>query len=355
MHVPLEREAIRQATERLSEILSAPHGCESVDYGVPAKAGALGLDAVLTAGPHAFALEWKGSGSLGQVALAVESLKRATNDASCSMIPMVAVPYMGEVGRSYCERSGVSWLDLSGNAKIIAPGLFVHVLGHANQFRRPGRPESAFGPKGSRIARWLLMHPGRTIRQRALASATGLDEGYTSRVVKKLLESRLVARGRDGLRVENADRLLDAWREVYRFDKHTVHQGHIAALSGDVLARGVARILEQENIHYAVTGLAAAWSYTNHASFRLLTVYLGEIPSAEVTAALGLRNEPRGANAWLVTPNDEGVFHGTRLVDGIRCVHPVQAYLDLKDHPERSREAAGELRSGLPTLGHDDR
>ena len=355
MQVPPEPQAIRQATQRLSEILSRPVGAASADYEVPHEAGRGRLDALVTAGSHSFVLEWKRSGSLGQVALAVEMLKRAIDNSSCLRIPVVAVPYMGGVGRSYCERSGVSWLDLSGNAQIIAPGLFVHVLGHANRFRRPGRPESAFGPKGSRIARWLLMHPGRSIRQRALASAIGLDEGYTSRVVKKLLESRLVARDRDGLRVENADRLLDAWQEAYRFDKHTVHAGHIAALSGDILAQGVARILEQENVRYAVTGLAAAWSYTNHASFRLLTVYLGEFPSAGVTSALGFRNEPRGANVWLVAPNDEGVFHGARLVDGIRCVHPVQAYLDLKDHPERSGEAADVLRSRLPALGIDDR
>ena len=353
MQVPLEHQAIRQATQRLSEILSEPVGKESACYEGPRGAEVAHTDAVLTVGPHSFALEWTGSGALGQVALAVETLKRAANDSSRSWIPVVAVPYMGEVGRSYCERAGVAWLDLSGNAKVVAPGLYVNILGHANRFRRPGTPESAFGPKGSRIARWLLMHPGQTIRQRALASATGLDEGYTSRVIRKLTKSRLVVRERDGLRVCNADRLLDAWHEVYRFDRHTLLSGHIAALSGDDLARGVARTLDEDNIRYAVTGLAAAWSYTHYASFRLLAVYLGEFPSAEVTAALGFRSEPRGANTWLVVPRDEGVFHGARLVDGIRCVHPVQAFLDLKDHPERAREAADEIRNRLPALRND--
>ena len=61
--------------------------------------------------------------------------------------------------------------------------------------------------------------------------------------------------------------------------------------------------------------------------------------------SLGFRRESRGSNTWLVMPNDEGVFHGAQQVNGIRCVHPVQAYLDLKDHPERAREAADELRS----------
>jgi hypothetical protein len=32
---------------------------------------------------------------------------------------------------------------------------------------------------------------------------------------------------------------------------------------------------------------------------------------------------------------------------GVRCVHPVQVYLDLKDHPERSAEAAQQLRRKL--------
>ena len=60
---------------------------------------------------------------------------------------------------------------------------------------------------------------------------------------------------------------------------------------------------------------------------------------------LGLREESRDAKTWLVVPNDEGVFHGASRVDGIRCVHPVQVYLDLKAHPERANGAADELRT----------
>jgi len=46
-----------------------------------------------------------------------------------------------------------------------------------------------------------------------------------------------------------------------------------------------------------------------------------------------------------VVPNDAGVFHGSVEKDGIRCVHPVQAYIDLKGHPERASEAAERLRN----------
>gem|GEM_PF-4192249 len=50
-----------------------------------------------------------------------------------------------------------------------------------------------------------------------------------------------------------------------------------------------------------------------------------------------------GAFVWLVFPRDEGVFHGVQEVDGVRCVHPVQVYVDLKGHPERADEAAEHL------------
>jgi hypothetical protein len=45
---------------------------------------------------------------------------------------------------------------------------------------------------------------------------------------------------------------------------------------------------------------------------------------------LGFREDPRGANLWLVVANDAGVFQEARLSTTMRCVHPVQAYLDLR-------------------------
>ena len=153
--------------------------------------------------------------------MAVHQLVQAHEHFPDPVIPLLAVPYMGESARAHCEQNGVAWLDLSGNARIVAPGIFYQDLGHPNRFRRPGRPKSAFGPKGSRITRQLLMDPETPVRQRALASSTGLNEGHVSRIVGKLVDTGLVERGDDGIRVVDADLLLDAWREEYRFERHT--------------------------------------------------------------------------------------------------------------------------------------
>ena len=301
-------------------------------------------DAVFADRGHCFVLEWKRSGSLGPIASAIRQLRTAQSSFPHKVTPILAVPYMGEAAQERCAQAELPWLDLSGNARIVVPGIFYQNLGNPNRFRRPGRPESAFGLKGSRIARRLLIEPSKPARQRAIASSAGLDEGHASRIVGKLVEAGLVERDEDGIRVTDPGTLLDAWREEYRFDRHQLIRGHISARGGESLLNRIAEVLSKADATYAATGLAAAWLWTHHAGFRLSTVYLANLPSAGIKSDLGFREEPRGANTWLVVPNDEGVFDGAKLVDGIRCVHPVQAYLDLKDHPERSTEAAAELR-----------
>ena len=346
MQIPRESIVIRQAAGRLAEILGNPDVAVRTDLAVYGNDGRQ-WDAVISAGDHSYVLEWKRSGSLSHVAIAIHRLARAKHSFSHDVVPLLAVPYMGRAAQEHCGKANVSWLDLSGNARIIAPGIFYQNLGNPNRYRRAGRPETAFGPRGARIARRLLIGPAKVIRQRTLAANTGLDEGHTSRVVGKLLETGLVERGQGGIRVTDPEALLDAWREDYRFDRHHVLRGHISARGGDELIHSVTEILSRTEEPYAATALPAAWLWTRYAGFRLSTVYLQIPPTAGLKKDLGFREEERGANTWLVVPNDEGVFDGVEVIDGIPCVHPVQAYVDLKDHPERATEAATQLRKQL--------
>ena len=108
----------------------------------------------------------------------------------------------------------------------------------------------------------------------------------------------------------------------------------------------------RQGVEHAATGLAAAWALTRFAAFRTATLYLPTDPSPALLEQLGCREDPRGANLWLAVPNDTGVFQGAVEKDGIRCVHPVQVYVDLKDHPERATEAAEHLRTELLNWRH---
>jgi hypothetical protein len=309
-----------------------------------------GADLVISAAGMTFVVEVKATTSASVIARATQQVQQYTSRIRRRTVPLVVVPFMGEVGRKVCEEAGVGWLDLSGNAHIIAPGIRIIVDGKPNRFRSAGRPLNLFAPKSSRIVRWLLIHPTEYLSQREIARSTGLDEGFVSRLVSRLEKEEYVVRDERGaVRPKDPALLLDAWREAYRFVKHTIYYGHVAARSGDALLRFVGDTLTEQGIKYAATGLAGAWALTRFATFRITTVYLPDDPSRALLERLGFLEDPRGANLWLVVPNDAGVFQGVADIDGIRCVHPVQVYVDLKDHPERASEAAERLRTELLT------
>lgn len=331
---PKPEQALPLVVERLAELL----GAEPVDV----RREVDGIDLVIAFPGRTFVVEWKASARVATVAAALRSLDAHAVDQHA----LVAVPFMGEAGAGLCDEAGVDWLDLSGNAHIVAPGLRILVEGRPNAFRHAGRPRSAFAPKSARIARWLLEHPDQPWSQRALSDATGVDPGFTSRIVHRLLADELVQRDDQGcVVVHRPSLLLEAWAEDYDFGRHRVHPGVIAARSGSELVSRLSEVVTREGVEHAFTGLAAAWQYTHFAAFRLATLYLPGGLSDGLASSLGFRQSERGANTWLVVPDDEGVLHGAVDVEGVRCVHPVQAWLDLRAHPERAAEAAERLRA----------
>lgn len=269
----LNQGTVEQISRRLAELLAVSADRLSVrrQASVPGD-GAAGerADLVVWAGRFRFAVEWKASGQAAAVAMAIRSVCRFVEKSRDKLIPLVAAPYIGDVGRHLCEEAKVYWLDLSGNAHVVAPGLRVHIEGKPNRFKRPGRPRSVFAPKSARIARWLLINPQRAFTQRELAKAAGLDEGFTSRIVRQLEEQRLVTRGADGaVKVADYDAMLDGWREAYEFSKHHIVRGHIAARTSDDVLQQVAAHLKRGEVEHAVTGLAGAWLLRNWISERL--------------------------------------------------------------------------------------
>lgn len=297
-------------------------------------------------------VECKSSAAVGPLAAGIDGLKQFAEANQGGSLPLIVVPFMGEVGRDLCEKSGLSWLDLSGNAKIVAPGLRIWIEGRPNKYIDRGRPPNVFASKSSRVVRQLLLQPQRFQTQAELARQTGLDDGYVSKIVRRLEQEHYLSANDDGaVRPSDPNLLLDAWHGAYDFNRHRILKGHVPARSGDELLHRVVRQFSQGKVVYAATGLAAAWLFTSHAAFRLATFYLQSMPSRSLFEKIEFSEEPKGANLWLVLPDDEGVFDGSHKQAGIQCVSAVQTYLDLKDQPERAKEAAAEIRSKLLNWG----
>lgn len=344
---PKEKQLVAEVPAALASLLDVPQEDVKVEAGSEA-------DLVVSAAGHSFVVEVLGAASPGALAAHASQVAAAARRQGRKAVPLLVVPFMSDAGRRVCEDASIPWFDLSGNAHIVAPGIRIIVDGRPNRFRGPGRPASIFAPKSARVVRWLLENEGRALTQREIARATDMTDGFVSRIASRLEDESYVVREASGaLRVKDPALLLDAWRDEYRFDKHVLLQGHVAARSGDALARFVGDTLAEGSVEHAATGLAAAWQMTHFAAFRIATFFLAESPSKELREKLGLREDARGANLWLVLPNDAGVFHGAETQGSLRCVHPVQAYVDLKAHPERATEAAERLRSELLSWRHD--
>jgi hypothetical protein len=299
----------------------------------------------LRAGGEWYAAEFKAAANTEQISSALRQFSVPSERQS---VPLLVVPYMGDAGRELCRAAGIAWLDLSGNAEIETPSLRIRILGKPNKYKRSGQPQSLFAPRSARAARVFLLDAGRVWMQTEIARVTGLSAGYLSRLLPRyeaagFIQSEPVGRSLR-YRVTNPDALLDAWYADYDFGHHTILRGHLASRGGPELLRELASALTCKEVEYAATGLAGAWMWEPFAAFRMVTLYLSAWPDKDLLARIGFHEGTRGSNTWLVVPDDAGVFTGAVERDGIHCVSPVQAYLDLKGQPERAEEAAAELR-----------
>ena len=109
----------------------------------------------------------------------------------------------------------------------------------------------------------------------------------------------------------------------------------------------IAATLQRHQIRYAATGLAGAWCLNHFAGFRLATVYHDGLLNEDIRTELGFREESRGPNVWLVSPNDAGVFQGAEARDGIQCAYPVQLYMDLKNQTQGNWLSVNGKRTGI--------
>jgi hypothetical protein len=341
MKPPKEKQAVSQIAELLADLFDSSPTAVRVEH----VGGTERHDYSISIADRRFIAEYKSNASAGSIDAAIKGLQRCAEFNPDAGLPLIVVPFMGQVGRRLCEQSRMSWLDLCGNAKIIAAGLRIWIEVHPNKFSDRGRPPNVFASKSSRVARHCLLDPARFQTQAELARQTGLDDGYVSKIVRRLKQENYLDVNEEGaVRPRDPHLLLDAWQDSYDFNRHRTIKGHVPARSGDQLLQRVVRVISQEKLEWAVTGLGAAWLYTSFAAFRLATVYVSSMPPRSLLKEMEFSDEPKGANLWLILPDDEGVFHGSQVQEGIRCVSPVQTYLDLKGHPERAKEAAAELR-----------
>lgn len=280
--------------------------------------------------------------STGEIHHRLQQSRLNMGRSNTDSIPLLCVPFMKEAGKIICQEEQMSWFDLSGNAHITTNTLHIFIEGKANKYPDIGRPSNLFASKSSRIVRWLMMYPNKPWTQRLLSQHTGVSEGFVSRIVKGLLNEHYIIKHNRKIQVSHPTMVLQAWKEAYDFDHHTIIKGHIPARNMEQLTKRLQQILSNIDIQYALSGLAGAWMISPFAQYQTTTCYISQVPNQHLLQELGFRQTNLGANMWFVIPDDEGIWEGvTPLTElAIPTVHPFQVWLDLKAHPERADEAS---------------
>ena len=261
--------------------------------------------------------------------------------AAAPLPMLVLTPYLGARARELLAEAGVSYVDSTGNLRLVVgtPAIFIEGLGSQKDPDRAPRPlHSLRGPAAGRVVR-ALCEFRQPYGVRSLAGAAATPLGTVSRVVSFLEAEALLTRDvRKQIVSVDWEALLTRWAQDYGVTTSNVLSAYLEPRGLNALWPKLSRLPR-----YAATGSSVG---TSVAPTRLAMLYVDDPDAAART--LDLTATESGANVWLLTPYDDVVFDrmrrrrvpaGDPAVD-LATVSLPQAVVDLLTSPGRGPEEA---------------
>jgi hypothetical protein len=272
-------------------------------------------------------------------------------------VPVLAMPFVSSRLADLCIQQGWSWYDLAGNCHLDVPGvIYIGQRGFEPVYRVP-RPRANLGtPEAARVIRALLAPQNAGIRwtQRSMQAHFGPlgkfpepSLGLVNKVVQHLRdEAYIEVLEEGGFRVRDPLKLLYAWRDAYRFDRHE-RRSYFTLLQGKTLREALANLDLESGGLAAYAAFSAADLQAPHVRQPKTWIYVQRDFLPGLEALTEAKPVDSGENLVILIPNDEGVFYrgdGGSVGDRrMRCTNPVQTYVDLFHCGGRGEEAAEAL------------
>jgi hypothetical protein len=276
------------------------------------------------------------------VPMALEQLARAATDRDQDVAFMLVARYLAPATRERIANAGAGYVDATGNVYFATdrPALLLRDRGaDRDPWRGPGRPRGTLkGPPAARVVRALIdFAPPYTVPE--IAERAGASIGATYRVVKFLEEQELVERERQGaITGVRWKSLMERWSRDYGFaQSNTV----ATFLEPRGLPALTARLVDEPQLEYAITGSLAVQQVAAYAPTRLAMLYVRDI--GEAANALKLRETTTGANVALAAGDYDVAFERTRLEERLRFAALSQVAVDLLSGPGRNPSEATAL------------
>ncbi|MGA3353326.1 MAG: hypothetical protein ABSD85_09105 [Acidimicrobiales bacterium] len=254
--------------------------------------------------------------------------------------PLIFSPFLSPRSKDLLEEQGVSYLDTTGNVRLMArrPGLFVYTAGATKDPWPDDRPlQSLRGRGAARSVRALVDYrPPYGVRE--LAGRAGVPAATLSRVIELLVRDALVTRDdKGGVADIDWTGTIRRWSQDYELRR----SNRTATLLDPRGVGGVAERLSETGLRYAATASLAAQRFAPIAPARIAAFYIDNI--SEATKLLQLRPTDAGANVLLIEPFDDVVFERTLVREGLVTVAPTQLVVDLLTGPGREPSEGDEL------------
>lgn len=271
-----------------------------------------------------------------------------------SVVPVLAMPSVSPRIRELCREHGWGWYDLAGNCHIDVPdAIFLDRDGNESPYS-PGRPSVNLGtPEAGRIVRALLAPEnfGQRWRQRSLETHFGIGGsripepslGLVNKVVRYLKDEAFVEDSPEGFFVREPEKLLAAWRDVYRFDRQE-RRNYFTLMQGRRLADALAKLESSSGGFAAYAAFSAADIQAPHVRQSRTWLYVDCEYTSRLEELAEAKRVDSGENLIVLIPDDPGVFYmaesGTVGEHRLASTNPVQTYVDLAHLGGRGEEAA---------------
>lgn len=278
--------------------------------------------------------------SLGEpriIRSAIQQLREYSNLIE-NAYPMVAAPYISEDSANLCKKNKVGFVDLAGNCFISLDRVYIEKKNYPNPVFEKRRARSIFSPKSSRILRVLMSNPlERPWGVWELAKEANVSIGLVSKVKDRLLDLEYISDDKYFTLTRPID-LLEEWASNYSFRKNKIYDYFSFDDLKDV-ERKLSKSCTRQQIPYGLALFSGAALIAPFSRYTRGFAYVGR-NIGSVANQLSLKEVPSGPNFTILEPYDEGVFYGSREVDGLKVVSDVQLYLDLVSFKGRGEESA---------------
>jgi hypothetical protein len=266
--------------------------------------------------------------------------------------------------RERLREAGLSYVGADGRVLLQAPPLYVDRDRPADRSTQQAGwgtathssiPRNPFAVRGSRVARWLLLHPEQSFVISELAAHVELSVAAVSRAVQALDEMAVVqtataagdARGRE-VRVSRPIDLLNAWLPVWQRRRVQRTTWDIGADSAAGAIKLVASAASERGVGWALGGLAGAAEVARAVEPADALVWIDPDDLATLAAVLMPERSGggRGTVRMSVAPDPWTLSLATE--DGkVPVADPVQLWLDCSSEGERALEAADAVAKAM--------